>query len=689
MMRNALVLLFTVALAEIIVPQPTPAATDGSSVMHFDCTVTFWSSWAPCSTTCRIGETHRRRTMQHPALCPKWAWPKLRETKYCNAGPCHFFCQLSRWGAWSKCTQPCDAGGVATPAAAGGGGGGAGAVAVAVSGGAPRARVGGTQARTRVVLAINGAVARERTQEEHAGVQVGAGAVAAGERAHKARKAKLAALAAKICPPLWQRRRCNTTPCAIDCTLAAWGVWRRARAAVPAAARHAGGCAGGCCEERARRVLVPPAFGGQPCAALQQARPCAGPGQGTSPSTGLGGTHGQRRQRQQRQHWQHQAATQGAADVVELSLGAVAGATAYGAALLLAEHRQTHGGAGGAEEARPPPPPPPLPLRSPRSPRSPLSPPPSGGGGGGVPCAPGMSPPCGGDARCRGRGLGSPPPGGAASLWREEREPCDCCEDFDRGWLAPGRNARPKRLGLASSANKLAPGGGEQGAPEEKKGFLGGMFGGSTSGAADLEAGGPAGGGGGSSWFGGRTEGETGGEAAGEGENSGFFSSMRAMASASTEDEGMLTMSATQRFQWFVALMMTSFLFMGLAFTFLPLVVLRPAKFGFAFTMGSILFMGAFAMLKGPKAYCKSQFKPEALPRTLSYWGSMGLTLYACVVKQSYLGVIASSSLMVGVMLWFTAATVPGGTTGLKACAYMFMRTARMLVKGFMKLFEK
>jgi hypothetical protein len=59
----------------------------------------------------------------------------------------------------------------------------------------------------------------------------------------------------------------------------------------------------------------------------------------------------------------------------------------------------------------------------------------------------------------------------------------------------------------------------------------------------------------------------------------------------------MSMMSGTQ-FKIFVACLLLAFFFMGLGSVFLPLVVLRPHKFAFCFTMGSILFMASFAALK-------------------------------------------------------------------------------------------
>lgn len=171
------------------------------------------------------------------------------------------------------------------------------------------------------------------------------------------------------------------------------------------------------------------------------------------------------------------------------------------------------------------------------------------------------------------------------------------------------------------------------------------------------------------------------------GEQTGFLSAFRAMAGTTpAEDEGMFAMGAGLRFQLFVGLIMMSMLFLGLAFTFLPLVVLRPAKFGFAFTMGSVLFMLAFAALKGPKAYCRAQCERKALPATAAYWSSMLLTLYSCVVAQSYVMVVLSSGLMVGVMLWFSVGNLPGGKDGLKLVGMMFVKTAKLIFAAAKKM---
>jgi len=58
---------------------------------------------------------------------------------------------------------------------------------------------------------------------------------------------------------------------------------------------------------------------------------------------------------------------------------------------------------------------------------------------------------------------------------------------------------------------------------------------------------------------------------------------------------------STFRSQVFTALLLLSALFFALAFGVgMPMITVRPQKFAISFTMGSILFMGSFGILKGP-----------------------------------------------------------------------------------------
>ena len=287
---------------------PTSAST---AVMSFDCTVSPWHRWARCSVSCGVGTTQRLRSMTKPSACPRWAWPKLREAKYCDAGPCKLTCHLGPWGSWSPCSQRCDNGGIVGSGGGGGGGTAAdddasradsAAATVAAVGAGPGAGAGGVSTRTRVVVRIDGASARERARlrtQARLGMSGGGGGGKGGSSSssssQRLRDARLAKLAAQVCPPLWSKRRCNTQPCAVDCVLGAWGRWHTVvprAGAGPAAGAGAGASAdeGRLCG-RHRRVLVRQRAGGVACGALSQWRACR-KGRGGGGGGGGGGSGG-------------------------------------------------------------------------------------------------------------------------------------------------------------------------------------------------------------------------------------------------------------------------------------------------------------------------------------------------------------------------------------------------------------
>ena len=70
-----------------------------------------------------------------------------------------------------------------------------------------------------------------------------------------------------------------------------------------------------------------------------------------------------------------------------------------------------------------------------------------------------------------------------------------------------------------------------------------------------------------------------------------------------------------QRWKHFIALLLLSALMFVLAGAFLPLVLLRPQKFCLFFTLGSILSMASFAVLRGPIEQLKHMFSLQRCGR--------------------------------------------------------------------------
>ncbi|KAF8936338.1 SFT2-domain-containing protein [Dissophora ornata] len=96
--------------------------------------------------------------------------------------------------------------------------------------------------------------------------------------------------------------------------------------------------------------------------------------------------------------------------------------------------------------------------------------------------------------------------------------------------------------------------------------------------------------------------------------------------------------------------------FMIAFFVGLPMFVISPSKFATSFTLGSILLMTSFALLKGPMAHLKALTSRERLPFTGAYVGSMVFTLYASLVANSFiLTIIGTVVEILALVYYFTS----------------------------------
>lgn len=127
-----------------------------------------------------------------------------------------------------------------------------------------------------------------------------------------------------------------------------------------------------------------------------------------------------------------------------------------------------------------------------------------------------------------------------------------------------------------------------------------------------------------------------------------------------------LPMPSRQRWKQFIALLLLSGLMFVLAGAFLPLVLLRPQKFCLFFSLGSILSMASFAVLRGPIEQLKHMFSLQRLPFTSTYICSLVLTLYAAFVLQSYVLVLLFMAVQAAALGWYLLSYIPGGAPVLK-----------------------
>ena len=135
------------------------------------------------------------------------------------------------------------------------------------------------------------------------------------------------------------------------------------------------------------------------------------------------------------------------------------------------------------------------------------------------------------------------------------------------------------------------------------------------------------------------------------------FESVRAGA-----DEIMMT---RQRLATFGIFMAAGLFCMTLSLTFLPFLLLAPSKFATLFTIGSLLILSSFSVLRGHENFRQHMLSRERLQFSLGYLTSLLGTLYASLWSKGYLlTLIFSISQMVG-LAYFLVSYFPGGAQAL------------------------
>ncbi|KAI8097824.1 Got1/Sft2-like family-domain-containing protein [Gilbertella persicaria] len=115
----------------------------------------------------------------------------------------------------------------------------------------------------------------------------------------------------------------------------------------------------------------------------------------------------------------------------------------------------------------------------------------------------------------------------------------------------------------------------------------------------------------------------------------------------------------------------------ALSFFFLPLF---PGKFAATFTLGSILILVSVALLRGPWAHTKHMISKERLPFTISYVGSMALTLYAAIGIRAMILTVLFAIIQIVALIWYVGSYIPGGVSTLRyGTAYIGRRAASVL----------
>jgi hypothetical protein len=148
----------------------------------------------------------------------------------------------------------------------------------------------------------------------------------------------------------------------------------------------------------------------------------------------------------------------------------------------------------------------------------------------------------------------------------------------------------------------------------------------------------------------------------------------------SNEDEAWFALSRWERLLGFGGCLIGAAVCFVVAFFTLPFLAIRPAKFALAFSLGSLLVMFGFSVLIGPINHLKHLISKERLPFSITYFVSLGLTLYFSLGAQSYFGSLLCGAVQVISLVTYVLAYFPGGTQTLRLGGSLALRGAGSLL---------
>ncbi|KAG0237029.1 ER-to-golgi vesicle protein transport Sft2 [Mortierella sp. GBAus27b] len=132
------------------------------------------------------------------------------------------------------------------------------------------------------------------------------------------------------------------------------------------------------------------------------------------------------------------------------------------------------------------------------------------------------------------------------------------------------------------------------------------------------------------------------------------------------QEEDWLGLTWFQRMTGFAICVLGGIACFTIAFFSLTVLIIKPSKFATSFTLGSILFMASFALLRGPMAHLKALISRERLPFTGVYFGSMIFVLWASLGAQSYVLTILGTVIEIFALLYYFTSYSPFSTGSIR-----------------------
>mmetsp|Transcript_29343 Transcript_29343/g.77547 ORF Transcript_29343/g.77547 Transcript_29343/m.77547 type:complete len:359 (-) Transcript_29343:103-1179(-) len=153
-----------------------------------------------------------------------------------------------------------------------------------------------------------------------------------------------------------------------------------------------------------------------------------------------------------------------------------------------------------------------------------------------------------------------------------------------------------------------------------------------------------------------------------------------ALSSAGSRVSGAAQLAASpRRLYRFLSIFLTGLLLIFISLNFLPMLLLSPHMFALFFTLGSVTIMSSFFALAG-RAFARELFQPRKLPFSLAYIASLIGTLWATLIRHSYVLTAMFSLVQASSLLYFVCSYLPGGTAGLNAMGRFGRSSVRTLL---------
>eukprot|EP00128_Syssomonas_multiformis_P017220 Colp12_sorted_trinity150504_noHs@18641 len=140
-----------------------------------------------------------------------------------------------------------------------------------------------------------------------------------------------------------------------------------------------------------------------------------------------------------------------------------------------------------------------------------------------------------------------------------------------------------------------------------------------------------------------------------------------------SNEESCLALSRKQRILGFMCCLVGASVCFTLAFLFLPTLVLKPRKFVLLFSLGGLLVLTSFAILRGPMTFLKNALSSERMFFTAAYFITTFSTLYCALGLRSTILTLACAIAQLFTLLWYFLSYIPGGSAGFKVFVKIFL----------------